>query len=145
MKNDYLIVSTRILPECYEKVLETRRLLESGAAKDVSAAVKQTGISRSTYYKYKDDIFSPDAGGVIRKAVLSLLLTHEVGVLSAVLGELSTAGASVLTISQSLPIRGSASVMLTLDIARLTCTIEQAIGRLRAVEGVDAATLMTVE
>ena len=51
MKNDYLIVSTRILPECYEKVLETRRLLESGAAKDVSAAVKQTGISRSTYYK----------------------------------------------------------------------------------------------
>ena len=74
MLKDYLIVHKNILPEYYEKVLEARRLLESGKARDVSQAVKEVGISRSTYYKYKEYILEPSemAGG--RKAVLSMLL-----------------------------------------------------------------------
>ena len=55
--NSFLIVDKRILPDYYQKVVETRRLLSSGQVKEVSAAVRMTGISRSTYYKYKDFIF----------------------------------------------------------------------------------------
>ena len=54
MLDNYLIIHKSILPEYYEKVLEARHLLEEGKAKDVSQAVKEVGISRSTYYKYKD-------------------------------------------------------------------------------------------
>ena len=56
MLENYLIIHKDILPDYYEKVIEARRLVESGKVKDVSQAVKQVGISRSTYYKYKDYI-----------------------------------------------------------------------------------------
>ena len=52
MLENYLIIHKSILPDYYEKVLEVRRLLESGRVKDVSQAARQVGISRSTYYKY---------------------------------------------------------------------------------------------
>ena len=54
MLDNYLIIHKSILPDYYDKVLEVRRLLESGTVREVSQAVKQVGISRSTYYKYKD-------------------------------------------------------------------------------------------
>ena len=77
MNSDYLIVSKKILPDYYEKVLEARRLLDSGAAEDVSSAVRQAGISRSTYYKYKDAIYTPESADTGRKAVISMLLSHQ--------------------------------------------------------------------
>ena len=60
MSSNYLIVDKKILPSYYEKVIEARLLLESGEVREVNSAVKRVGISRSTYYKYKDYIFAPD-------------------------------------------------------------------------------------
>ena len=109
MLENYLIIHKSILPEYYSKVLEVRHLMESGKVKEVSQAVKEVGISRSTYYKYKDFILEPSDMSGNRKAVLSMMLNHEPGVLSALLGAVSSAGASVLTITQSLPIHDRAS------------------------------------
>lgn len=145
MKDDFLIVHKKILPVYFEKVLETRRLLESGAERDVSAAVRRTGISRSTYYKYKDYIFGPDNGSSGRKAVLSLLLNHEIGVLSNVLNRLSVLGANVLTISQSLPVNGMASVVITLDIEQMESTVEEVLCAFADMPGVEKTSLTAVE
>ena len=101
MLENYLIIHKSILPEYYEKVLQVRRLMESGRIKEISQAVKQVGISRSTYYKYKDFIFEPSDMAEGRKAVLSVMLDHEPGVLSALLARVSEAEGSVLTITQS--------------------------------------------
>lgn len=145
MKGDYLIVHKKILPVYYDKVLDARRMLESGAVKDVSAAVRATGISRSTYYKYKDYIFSPGSGDVGRKAVISMLLSHEIGVLSTALNRLSSLGASVLTISQSMPIRDVASVVMTLDIGAMSLSVEQSIQELSSIAGVENVQLVAIE
>ena len=145
MKSDYLIVHKKILPMYYEKVLEARRLLESGAEKDVSAAVRKVGISRSTYYKYKDYIYSPGSGDAGRKAVISMLLSHEVGVLSTALNKLSNLGASVLTISQSMPIRDIASVVMTLDVAQVEASVEIVTETLSAISGVENVYLLAIE
>lgn len=145
MKGDYLIVHKKILPVYYDKVLDARRMLESGAVKDVSAAVRETGISRSTYYKYKDYIFSPGSGDAGRKAVISMLLSHEIGVLSTALNRLSSLGASVLTISQSMPIRDVASVVMTLDIGALSLSVEQSIAELSGIAGVEGVQLVAIE
>ena len=99
MLENYLLIHKSILPEYYEKVLEARRLIEDGKANEVSQAVKMVGISRSTYYKYKDFILEPSEMTVGHKAVLSMMLTHEPGILSTVLKQLSEAGGSVLTIT----------------------------------------------
>lgn len=145
MKGDYLIVHKKILPVYYEKVLQARNLLESGAERDVSAAVRAVGISRSTYYKYKDYIYSPDAGEMGRKAVISMLLSHEIGVLSTALNRLSALGVNVLTITQSLPIRNVASVVMTLDVAQMSVAIEETIQALEDIPGVENAALISIE
>ena len=59
MLNDYLIVEKSALPDYFIKVVEARRLLESGVYTQVIDAVNAAGISRSTYYKYKDKILEP--------------------------------------------------------------------------------------
>ena len=64
MKGKYLIVDKSILPDYFEKVIEVRNLLRDGKFQNVSEAVKEVGISRSTYYKYKDFIFSPSDSNI---------------------------------------------------------------------------------
>ena len=145
MLDNYLIIHKSILPEYYEKVVAARRLLEEGRVREVSQAVKDVGISRSTYYKYKDFILEPSemAGG--RKAVLSVMLSHEPGVLSAVLGHISEQGASVLTITQSLPIRDVASVIMTLDVSQMSAGIEEVVAALGRISGVENVVLVAIE
>ena len=145
MLENYLIIHKSILPEYYEKVLAVRHLMESGRVRDVSHAVKEIGISRSTYYKYKDYILEPSemAGG--RKAVLSMMLAHEPGVLSALLSCISEAGASVLTITQSLPIHDRASVTISLDVSSMSCELSGLIGLVNNTPGVEQAKLLAIE
>lgn len=145
MLENYLIIHKSILPEYYEKVLEVRHLMESGKVRDVSQAVKEVGISRSTYYKYKDYILEPSemAGG--RKAVLSMMLAHEPGVLSALLSCISDSGASVLTITQSLPIHNSASVTISLDVSSISCELTGLIALIGKTPGVEQAKLLAIE
>ena len=145
MKSEFLIVHKKILPSYFEKVLEARKLLESGAVHDVSAAVREVGISRSTYYKYKDYIYSPDGGEMGRKAVISMLLSHEIGVLSTALNQLSAMGVNVLTISQNLPIRDVASVLMTLDVSQMEISIEETTRILGGIPGVENISLVAIE
>lgn len=44
-------------PEVLLRVVETKRLLRANRGMSVVEATEQTGISRSSFYKYKDDIF----------------------------------------------------------------------------------------
>ena len=145
MLDSYLIIHKSILPEYYEKVLECRRLMEGGKVREVSQAVRQVGISRSTYYKYKDFILEPSEMSVGRKAVLSVMLSHEPGVLSAVLAHISELGGSVLTITQSLPIHGKASVTLTLDTSGMPGALNQLMEALAKTPGAENPKLIAVE
>ncbi len=125
--------------------MEARNMINEGRAKGISEAVKQVGISRSTYYKYKDYIFAPGENTSGRKAVISLMLNHEKGILSEVLNQLSNMNANILTITQSLPINRKASVVLSLDISDIAASIEEIITALAAIHGVNNAKLVSIE
>ena len=56
-KKKYYVVTERAVPEVLQKVVEAKKLLDSGRVLTVQEAAEQTGISRSSFYKYKDDIF----------------------------------------------------------------------------------------
>lgn len=143
--DQYLLIHKSILPENYEKVLRVRRLLERGEVKDVSQAVKTVGISRSTFYKYKDYILEPSELSAGQKAVLSMMLAHEPGVLSALLAQISSASCSVLTITQSPPIRGRASVTISLDMGGMKEPLTELMGTLGQIPGVDSLKLLAIE
>ena len=74
-----------------------------------------------------------------------MMLDHTPGVLSALLTRISEAGASVVTISQSPPIRGMASVTITLDISDLSVSFSEMQGRIHQTAGVESPKLLAVE
>lgn len=145
MLSDYLIVEKSALPDYFLKVVEARRLLESGACAQVIDAVHAVGISRSTFYKYKDKILEPNQLTVGRKASLIMQLNHEAGMLTKVLSAVSACRGNVLTITQSLPIHGKASIMLSLDLSQLSRGIDELTGELSAIEGVENVRLLALE
>ena len=145
MLENYLIVHKSILPEYFETVLKAKHLLEEGKAKNVMQATRMVGISRSTYYKYKDYILEPIRISDGRKAVISMLLSHETGILSHVLSVISQAGASILTITQSLPVHGNASVTITLDISAMPAAITNLLKDIDDCQGVENAKLIAID
>ena len=56
-KTKYFVLKKKAVPEVLLKVVEAKRLLESDRAESVQEATELVGISRSSFYKYKDDIF----------------------------------------------------------------------------------------
>ncbi len=145
MLDQYLIIHKSILPEYYEKVIEARHLLEDGKIRDVSQAVRQVGISRSTYYKYKDFILEPTELSGGRRAVLSMMLNHEQGILSALLVCISDLHANILTITQSLPIRDKAGVTISLDVSEVEGSMEDFVAKLDSVPGVEQVRVLALE
>ena len=53
----YYVLKKQAVPEVLLKVLEAKKLLDTGKCKTVNEASERTGISRSSFYKYKDDIY----------------------------------------------------------------------------------------
>lgn len=145
MLNSYLLVERSALPDYFIKVVEARRLLDRGVYSQVSDAVRAVGISRSTYYKYKDKIVEPSLLGVGHRASLMLTLSHEAGMLSRVLNAISDFSVNILNITQSLPVHGKVSIMLALDLADTREPIEKLIEVLQVIQGVDRVHLLAVE
>ncbi|MBQ1318384.1 MAG: ACT domain-containing protein [Solobacterium sp.] len=145
MAEKYLIVNKKILPDYLDKVIEARHLLMSCEVLTITEAVQRVGISRNTYYKYKDYVFQPEETDNQRRASLSMVLAHEAGALSAVLGSISRANASIITISQSTPVALRASVMMVLDITNLHGTIDTLIEVLKDLSQVHSVHLDALE
>ena len=134
----FYIVDSSMLPEVVGKVIAARALLQNGE-------VKQVGISRGTYYKYKDYVFLPDPEMASRKAVISLMLHHDRGILSEVLTTMSQAQASIVTINQNIPIHNWASVVMSFDISALQGTLDDLVTKLGNIRGVSDVHLVSVE
>ena len=74
-KEKLYVVSERALPEVLLQVVEAKKLLEAKKVTTVGEAAEAVGISRSSFYKYKDEInfFYEDAKG----KTISFLLEME--------------------------------------------------------------------
>ena len=138
---NYYLIESSILPEVYSKVIRAKRLLLSGEAKSVSAAVKMAGISRSAYYKYKDKIFEYSKQGE-DTATISAKLDDNAGVLSSVMSELYFAGANVLSVNQSIPVDDVADVTITVRISNAGANAEELIEKIENISGVRKANLL---
>ena len=145
MLEDYLIVHKSILPDYYDKVIAARQMLSEGKARDIKDAAKLAGISRSTYYKYKDFVFEPAELTNDRKAVISVMLDHRPGRLSALISCMSSFGASILTIDQSLPVRNVASVTVCIETGGLRCTLQELINAIADIPGAKNPKLVAIE
>lgn len=145
MSSDFLIVNKKILPDYMEKVIEARNMLENHEAATITEAVQKAGISRNTYYKYKDFVFSRQEASASRHAVLTLILKDEAGSLSSVINTVTQMQTNILTISQALPVAGKANLLITLDITRMNGTIDDLTRTLKELPSVRSVHLDAIE
>ena len=117
-KKKYYVVKERAVPEVLLKVVEAKKLLDSGKAETVQEAVEQTGISRSSFYKYKDDIFPFHKEAKGKTITFIIQMNDEPGLLSDVLQTIAQFHGNILTIHQSIPINGVATLTLSVQILR---------------------------
>lgn len=141
----FYIINSNVLPKVLKKVIETKENLTEGRAKDVTEAVKQTGISRSTYYKYKDSIFPAKESLSSKKITLVVLLSHEAGTLSKVLDCIAFNKGNILTINQDIPINKAANVTITLDISNMKKDLKHLVNTLRGLSNVVSVKVLAME
>ena len=132
----YFIVKQRALPEVLLKVVEAKRLIESEKALSVAEATDLVGISRSSYYKYKDDIFRFHENSQGTTITVTFNMDDEPGLLSDVLKLIADFGGNILTIHQSVPINGVASLTLSIQILENTRDVSLMIENMENKKGV---------
>ncbi|MDO4632781.1 MAG: ACT domain-containing protein [Eubacteriales bacterium] len=117
---EYYIVKEKAVSEVLLKVVEAKRLLETGAAQTVQEATEEVGISRSSFYKYKDDIFPFHENNKGKTVTFLLQMKDRPGLLSTVLKVIADYHANVLSIHQSIPINGIGSLTISVEILPIT-------------------------
>lgn len=115
-RQKYYVVREKAVPEVLILVVEAKKLLDSGRAETVQEATEMVGISRSSFYKYKDDIFPFHAETRGKTITFIIQMDDEPGILSEVLTTVAHFHGNILTIHQSIPINGVAMLTLSVDI-----------------------------
>ncbi|MBO5210274.1 MAG: ACT domain-containing protein [Lachnospiraceae bacterium] len=141
----YFVVKQKAVPEVLLKVVEAKRLIDSGKVLSVQDAVEQVGISRSSFYKYKDDIFQFHDNAQGTTITLTFQMDDEPGLLSDVLKNIADFGANILTIHQSIPINGVASLSLSVQVLPTTGNISSMIEAMEAQKGVHNVKILAKE
>ena len=134
--SQYYVVRRKAVPEILLKVVEAKHLLESGKVSTVQEAADLAGISRSSFYKYKEDIFPFHENAKGKTITFMIQMKDEPGLLSDVLKIVADHGANIMTIHQSIPISGMASTSISVEVLRETEDISEMITRIEKQEGV---------
>ena len=135
-KTKYFVLKQKAVPEVLLKVVEAKRLLDSGKAVSVQEAAENVGISRSSFYKYKDDIFPFHDNAKGKTITMVIQLDDEPGLLSVVLRIVADYHANILTIHQSIPVNGIASLTLSVDVLNEPGDISQMVDTIEQQQGI---------
>ena len=141
----YFVVKQKAIPEVLLKVVEAKRLLESEKVLTIQEAVDAVGISRSSFYKYKDDIFPFHDNSQGTTIPLTFQMDDEPGILSDVLKIIAEYRANILTIHQSIPINGIASLTLSIQVLQTTGDISRMIEQLEGQTSVHHVKILAKE
>ena len=141
----YFVVKQKAIPEVLLKVVEAKRLLESEKVLTIQEAVDAVGISRSSFYTYKDDIFPFHDNSQGTTITLTFQMDDEPGILSDVLKIIAEYRANILTIHQSIPINGIASLTLSIQVLQTTGDISRMIEQLEGQTSVHHVKILAKE
>lgn len=131
----YYVVKQKALPEVLLKVAEANRLIENQNI-SIADATEKVGISRSSYYKYKDDLFPFRDNSKGKTITFVLSMEDEPGLLSVVLKKVAEFKANILTIHQTIPVNGIASLTLSVEILPTTGDASMMIEEIEQLNGV---------
>lgn len=135
-KTKYYVLKKKAVPEVLLKVVEVKRLLAAEQGLTIQEATERIGISRSSFYKYKDDIFPFHENEKGQTVTMVIQMDDTPGLLAELLREAAKYRANILTIHQSIPINGIATLTLSIEILSTTGNISEMVDEMEENEGV---------
>ncbi len=133
---EYYIVRKKAVPQVLVDVVRAKQLIESGKAESVREAISRTGISRSSFYKYQNDIFPFHESARGTTFTLMFQMEDEPGLLSDALRIIAQYRANILTIHQSIPVSGVATLSLSIQVQKTTGNMSEMLKELENHSGV---------
>lgn len=124
------------MPEVLLKVVEAKRLLDSERVMTVQEATDKVNISRSSFYKYRDDIFPFYEHSRGKTITFMIQLDDTPGLLSRVLSYVAKSQANILTIHQTIPVNKIAMLTLSVEILPQTEGISAMLETIEGLEGI---------
>ena len=144
-KTKYFVVKQKAVPEVLLKVVEAKKLLDSERVITVQEAAERVGISRSSFYKYKDDIF-PFYDNTKGKTVTFVMQMDDCqGLLSDLLHIVAVYRANILTIYQSIPVNGIATLTLSVEVKPDTGNISRMLEEMEEHQGIHYVKILARE
>ena len=140
-KMQYYVLKEKAVPEVLLKVVEAKRLIDSGKIASVQEATESVGISRSSFYKYKDDIFPFHETTKGKTITMVIQMDDEPGLLSGVLKTI----ADFHAIHQSIPVNGIATLTLSIDILPQTGDVAEMVTKIESVGGIQYVKILARE
>ena len=134
-EEQYYIVRKKAIPEVLLKVVEAKRLLDSERVMTVQEATDAVQISRSSFYKYRDDIFPFYEHTRGRTITFMIQMDDTPGLLSKVLNYVAKSQANILTIHQTIPVNKIAMLTLSIEILPQTDSISFMLDTIEGLEG----------
>lgn len=144
-KTKYYLLKQKAVPEVLLKVAEAKKLIASEKAMTIQEATDQLGISRSSFYKYKDDIFPFYDNAKGKTITMVLQMDDEQGLLSDLLHIVAIYKANILTIHQSIPINAIASLSISVQVLPTTRDVAQMIEEMERQKGVHHVKILAKE
>lgn len=144
-KSKYFLVKKRAMPDVLLQVIEAKKLLESHKVDTVQEAVERVGISRSSYYKYKDDVFPFHDTTKGKTFTMVTQIEDEPGILAELLQIIADYKANILTIHQSIPVNGMATITFSVEVLPVTGDISAMIAQMEEKNGVQDVKIIARE
>ena len=132
----YYVLKKKAVPEVLLKVVETKRLLATRRGMTIQEAAEQAGISRSSFYKYKDDIFPFHENEKGQNVTMVIQMEDRPGLMAELLHKVAGYDANILTIHQSIPINGVATLTLSVEVLPTTGNLSDMVDELEEQDGI---------
>ena len=135
-KTKYYLVKKKALPEVLLKVAEVKRMITADENMTVQEATEKVGLSRSSFYKYKDDILPFHEHEKGQTITILIQAEDRPGILADVLQTIARYSANILTIHQSIPVDDIATLSLSLEVLSTTGNLSDMLEELEEHSGV---------
>lgn len=139
----FYLVREDVLTEAMQKTLDAKQLLQSGKVSSIWDAVKEVDLSRSAFYKYRDAVFPFHS--IVQERILTVFIQLEdrEGTLANLLHLVANSTCNILTIHQTIPIQGRASVTLSLDVTSMTKELDEFLNEMKRLDFVESAEVIS--
>lgn len=137
------IITLKAMPKVLVKVLNAKNLIENENF-SITNATKKIGISRTTYYKYANEVYSFNDIAKTDIIRLEILNVDRVGILSKITNKISNNKFNIIEISQNNPVNDMTKINVSIIKTNSTCNISKLVEEIKNIKFIKKVTIKSI-